>query len=239
MKKFLAALLILTAAALPASAENWVALHTSESAEIDTDSYVDSGIRASVNIKLLLNNEPVMSTMEFDKNRQAYRISTVKLLSAKGDVEAVQNYPDSPNSWNALLPNSFGRSVYTHFVANPIPHFANPQWMTVYKEAGIKFNGSTYDIEKNTISYKNGYATFYLRIAYPWQEQDFSKVIYQVRMDVPNKRVQTLSMTEYDLSGKIRKHGAASNERSAITPDTPMEKVHSYIKGEVDAGRLK
>lgn len=103
----------------------------------------------------------------------------------------------------------------------------------------MKFHGSTYDIEKQTLRYKNGYATFFLRIAYPWKDQDFSQVIYHVRMDVPNKKVQTLSMTEYDFDGKIKNHGRGSTERAPILPDTPMDQVHRYIKGEVDAGRLK
>ncbi len=238
MKKFLTALLLLTAAALPASAENWISLPGSESASVDTDSYMDSGLMADMDIKLSLEGESVISSMEFDKENRTYRIAAVKALAADGTVKGNTTYDNTKESWNALQPNSFGRNVYTHFVENPLPHFKNPEWMTVYKEEGIKFHGSTYDIEKHTISYKNGYATFFLRIAYPWEDQNFSKVIYQVRMDVPNKRVQTLSMTEYDLNGKIKNHGAGSSDRTPIAEDTPMEKIHTYIKGEVDAGKL-
>ncbi len=238
MKKFLTALLLLTAGVMPAAAENWISLPGSESAFVDTDSYIDSGIIADMDIKLSLDSDAVISSMSFDKGRRAYRIAAVKVLAADGSVKGNTTYADDAGSWNTLQPNSFGRNVYTHFVENPIPHFKNPQWSTIYKEEGIKFHGSTYDIEKNTISYKNGYATFYLRIAYPWEDQNFSQVIYQVRMDVPNKRVQTLSMTEYDMHGKIKNHGAGGNDRAPIAADTPMEKIHAYIKGEVDAGRL-
>ncbi len=238
-KKILTALLLLACGICPASAENWIPLASNESCEIDTDSYVDSGMRAAVDIKLRMAEETVISSMEFDRDGRSYRVASVKLLDADGSVKGTTNYPDDKDSWNALQPNSFGRNVYTHFVQNPIPHFKSPQWMTIYKEEGMKFHGSTYDVEKNTISYKNGYATFYLRIAYPWQDQNFSQVIYQVRMDVPNKKVQTLSMTEYDLSGQVKSHGAGANDRAPIAPDTPMEKIHTFIKGEVDAGRLK
>ncbi len=238
MKKFLTALLLFTAGVLPASAENWISLPGSDSAAVDTDSFVDSGLRAGLDIKLALDGDAVISSMEFDKERRTYRVAAVKTLAADGSVKGNTTYSDDAGSWNALQPNSFGRNVYNHFVENPIPHFKNPEWMPIYKEEGIKFHGSTYDIEKHTISYKNGYATFYLRIAYPWEDQNFSQVIYQVRMDVPNKRVQTLSMTEYDLQGKIKNHGAGGNDRTPIASDTPMEKIHTYIQREVESGRL-
>jgi len=46
-------------------------------------------------------------------------------------------------------------------------------------------------------------------------------------------------MTEYGFDGKVKSHGAGSNERTAITPDTPMAKVHQYLKTELEAGRIK
>lgn len=202
MKLFITALLLMAGTFSPVSAANWVPLPASESAEVDTDSYVDSGIRASMDLKLSLDGTSVISTMEFDKDRRTYHIAAVKTLAADGSIQESARFPD--DSWSPLLPNSFGRNVYTHFIEQPIPHFTNPQWLPLFKESGVKFHGSTYDIEKQTLRYKNGYATFFLRIAYPWKDQDFSQVIYHVRMDVPNKKVQTLSMTEYDFDGKIK-----------------------------------
>ena len=58
-------------------------------------------------------------------------------------------------------------------------------------------------------------------------------------MDVQNKKVQTLSMTEYDFDGKIKNHGRGSTERAPILPDTPIDQVHRKKKGEDEAGRLK
>lgn len=237
MKPFITALLLMAGTFSPVSAANWIPLPASESAEVDTDSYVDSGVRASMDLKLSLDGTSVISTMEFDKDRRTYHIAAVKTLAADGSVKESTRFSD--DSWSPLLPNSFGRNVYTHFIDQPIPHFTNPQWLPLFKESGVKFHGSTYDIEKQTLRYKNGYATFFLRIAYPWKDQDFSQVIYHIRMDVPNKKVQTLSMTEYDFDGKIKNHGRGSTERAPILPDTPMDQVHRYIKGEVDAGRLK
>lgn len=186
MKLFITALLLMAGALSPVGAANWIPLPASESAEVDTDSYVDSGVRASMDLKLSLDGTSVISTMEFDKDRRTYHIAAVKTLAADGIIQESTRFSD--DSWSPLLPNSFGRSVYTHFIEQPIPHFTNPQWLPLFKESGVKFHGSTYDIEKQTLRYKNGYATFFLRIAYPWKDQDFSQVIYHVRMDVPNKR---------------------------------------------------
>lgn len=239
MKKILFPLLALALQISPVMAENWISLPSDTTAQVDTDSYVDSGIRSSVALQLSLPQGKAISTLEFDKDRRTYRVSDVKTYTADGQLKDTMTYDDDANSWSPLLPNSFGKNVYTHFIEYPIPHFTHPTWLMVYKEDGVKYHGSTYDIEKNTIQYKNGYATFWLRIAYPWKDQDFSAVIYQVKMDIPNKRVQTLSMTEYGFDGKIKTHGAGSQERSPISDDTPMAKVHQYIKTELEAGRIQ
>lgn len=239
MKKLLFPLLALLLTGAPSMAENWISLPMDQTVQMDTDSYIDSGIRSSMSIKLSMPQGNAISTLEFDKDQHSYRVATVKTYDSKGKLKDTLNYSDDASSWSPLLPNSFGKNIYTHFIEYPIPHFTKPLWLTVYKEDGVKYHGSTYDIEKNTIQYKNGYATFWLRIAYPWKEQNFSAVIYEVKMDIPNRRVQTLSMTEYGYDGKIKSHGAGSTERSSITPDTPMAKVHQYIKGELESGRIR
>lgn len=43
-------------------------------------------------------------------------------------------------------------------------------------------------------------------------------------MDVPHKRIQTLSMTRYDYDGKVQSHGAGSKDRETIAEGSPMEK---------------
>ena len=148
-------------------------------------------------------------------------------------------YSDDPQNWSRLVPHSFGMNLYTHYVANPLPRFVKPQWLLVYKEQGVRFHGSTYDVEKNTITYKDGYATFWVRISYPWKDQNFSSVIYHVKMDVPHKRIQTLSMTRYGYDGKIQSHGAGTTDRESIEPGSPMEKIHDYINKELLAGHIR
>lgn len=241
MKKLLAPILAacLMVGGETTLAENWIPFQDSNATLVDTDSYVDSGLRASLSIKSEGKDGSAISNIEFDKNRRAYRVTEMKTLDEKGTVTNDFTYSDDPQNWSTLVPHSFGMNLYNHYVENPLPRFTNPQWLVIYKEEGVRFHGSTYDVEKNTISYKDGYATFWIRISYPWKDQNFSSVIYHVKMDVPHKRIQTLSMTRYDYAGKVQSHGAGSRDRETITEGSPMEKVHAYINKELLAGHIR
>ena len=241
MKKLLAPILAacLMVGGETALAENWIPFQDSNATLVDTDSYVDSGLRASLSIKSEGKDGSAISNIEFDKNRRAYRVTEMKTLDEKGTVTNDFSYSDAPQNWSALVPHSFGMNLYNHYVENPLPRFTNPQWLVLYKEEGVRFHRSTYDVEKNTISYKDGYATFWIRISYPWKDQNFSSVIYHVKMDVPHKRIQTLSMTRYDYDGKVQSHGAGSRDRETIAEGSPMEKVHDYINKELLAGHIR
>lgn len=241
MKKLLAPILAacLMVGGETALAENWIPFQDSNATLVDTDSYVDSGLRASLSIKSEGKEGSAISNIEFDKNRRAYRVTEMKTLDEKGTVTNDFTYSDDPQNWSVLVPHSFGMNLYNHYVENPLPRFTNPQWLVIYKEEGVRFHGSTYDVEKNTISYKDGYATFWIRISYPWKDQNFSSVIYHVKMDVPHKRIQTLSMTRYDYDGKVQSHGAGSRDRETIAEGSPMEKVHDYINKELLAGHIR
>ena len=94
MKPFITALLLMAGAFSPVSAANWIPLPASESAEVDTDSYVDSGVRASMDLKLSLDGTSVISTMEFDKDRRAYHIAAVKTLAADGSIQESTRFSD-------------------------------------------------------------------------------------------------------------------------------------------------
>lgn len=186
MKKLLAPILAacLMVGGETALAENWIPFQDSDTTLVDTDSYVDSGLRSSLSIKSKAKEGDTISNIEFDKNHRTYRVTEMKTLDAKGTVTNDFTYSDDPQNWSALVPHSFGMNLYSHYVENPLPRFTNPQWLVIYKEEGVRFHGSTYDVEKNTISYKDGYATFWIRISYPWKDQNFSSVIYQVRMKI-------------------------------------------------------
>lgn len=241
MKKLLAPILAacLMVGGETVLAENWIYFQDSRTTLIDTDSYVDSGLRSSLSIKSKGKEGETISNIEFDKNSRAYRVTEMKTLDEKSAVTNDFTYSDDPQNWSTLVPHSFGMNLYNHYVENPLPHFTKPQWLVIYKEEGVRFHGSTYDVEKNTISYKDGYATFWIRISYPWKDQDFSSVIYHVKMDVPHKRIQTLSMTRYDYDGKVQSHGAGSKDRETIAEGSPMEKVHDYINKELLAGHIR
>lgn len=215
---------------------NWIDLPGQTGMKMDTDSYVDSGIRSSFVFEIALNDKTTLSTIEFDREKRTYRILDSKVLTKEGKVEEEHTYRN--DVWDKVTPHSFGMNLYTHFIENPLPRFAKPDWVTLYTEKAIRYHGSTYDIERNTISYKDGYATFWLRLSYPEKDRDFSSAIFHVKMDVPNRRIQGLSMTTYDYEGRVKSHGAGARKWEKISPDTPMDTVHSYINKELLAGRI-
>lgn len=216
---------------------NWISMPGQTGMKMDTDSYLDSGLRSSFVFEIQLNGKTTLSTIEFDRENKTYRILDSRVLDADGKVEEKETYQQD-EIWDKVTPHSFGMNLYTHFVENPLPRFTNPDWVTLYTEKSIRYQGSSYAVEKNTISYKNGYATFWLRLSYPAKDKDFSSAIFHVKMDVPNKRIQSLSMTTYDYEGHVRSHGAGARVWEKISPDTPMDKVHDYINQELLAGRI-
>lgn len=131
-----------------ALAENWIPFQDSDTTLVDTDSYVDSGLRSSLSIKSKAKEGDTISNIEFDKNHRTYRVAEMKTLDAKGAVTNDFTYSDDPQNWSALVPHSFGMNLYSHYVENPLPRFTNPQWLVIYKEEGVRFHGSTYDVEK-------------------------------------------------------------------------------------------
>ena len=86
MKSLITALLLMAGTCVPVSSANWIPLPASESAEVDTDSYIDSGIRASMDLKLSLDGTSVISTMEFDKDNRTYHIAAMKTLADRKSV---------------------------------------------------------------------------------------------------------------------------------------------------------
>ena len=68
MKKLFAlAVSALLLSASPVWAENWLPFQDSGNTFVDTDSFVDSGIRSSIAVKSPLDGGSAISTIEFDK----------------------------------------------------------------------------------------------------------------------------------------------------------------------------
>lgn len=241
MKKFLLAAFVLLGTLptqIPAEAENWIPFPSQNGFMVDTDSYVDSGLNVQISFKMPSENGFSDVQVEMDRTKRAYRILETKMYDTKGKMTHDYKYGDADNAWETIAPHSFAGNLYTHYVENPLPHFQNPNWKVIYTEPEGKYKGSSYQVETNQISYKDGYAFFWLRITYPSKEDNFSQAVYKVKMDVPHKRIQTLSMTQYDYAGNIKNHGAGSRQRDLIQDGTPMDKVHSYINKELLSGHL-
>ena len=69
-----------------ALAENWIPFQDSDTTLVDTDSYVNSGLRSSLSIKSKAKEGDTISNIEFDKNHRTYRVTEMKTLDAKGTV---------------------------------------------------------------------------------------------------------------------------------------------------------
>ena len=72
MKKLLAPILAacLMVGGETALAENWIPFQDSDTTLVDTDSYVDSGLRSSLSIKSKAKEGDTISNIEFDKNHR-------------------------------------------------------------------------------------------------------------------------------------------------------------------------
>ena len=98
MKKLLAPILAacLMVGGETALAENWIPFQDSDTTLVDTDSYVDSGLRSSLSIKSKAKEGDTISNIEFDKNHRTYRVTEMKTLDAKGAVTNDFTYSDDP-----------------------------------------------------------------------------------------------------------------------------------------------
>ena len=169
------------------------------------------------------------SWIDTDSIRQEQAISSFDMRKVL-HAEKKEN-PD--DGWNKLIPGTYGKNLYRHYVETPLPP-SDAKWKQLYKDN----RGTTFSIDTNSLRYKNGYADLWLAVTLPDQEKDLSQIIYRVRINMAYKKVMTLSATEYNAAGKIRLHAAAEGAKENIPNDSPVEKVFEYLKDEIDSGRL-
>lgn len=222
----------------PVMAENWIPLPFSPNCDIDTDSVMTTDAISTLRIRMPSGKGLTTADLAFDSDHMAWAIAGNETTGQGGDVESQTRHALGDFQWTKLKPNTFGKNLYVNYVENPMPHFSHPAWLDLYTEQGVKYHGAKYAVERNTLTYKDGYAYFWMKMMYRDKSMNYSQTIYYVKMNVPYRNVQTLSMTVYDYAGKVKIHGAGSPDKEAITPGTPMEKIYDYIQGELKSGRL-
>ncbi len=239
-KKFLSALCVsLLFSGLSVTAENWIKSTDDSPAWVDTDSYKKNGNISSLDMRLGFPEGTILSTLEFNTRSSTWRTASLVTRDNTGKVLHAEQKTDPAEGWNRIMPGTYGKSIYTHYIQTPIPHAEDFEWLPVYQEPTKQYAGSTFSIDKKTLSYKDGYADFWLDASFPQEKKDFSRTIYRVKMNMAYKKVMTISATEYNYAGKIRLHAAGSKKWEEIPSNTPIEKVFNYLKEEIDSGRLK
>lgn len=171
--------------------------------------------------------------MEFDTSKNAWRTAALVTRDKDGKVLHADKKENPDDGWNKLMPGTYGKNLYRHYVETPLPP-SDAKWKQLYKDN----RGTAFSIDTNSLRYKNGYADLWLAVTLPDQEKDLSQIIYRVRINMAYKKVMTLSATEYNAAGKIRLHAAAEGAKENIPNDSPVEKVFEYLKDEIDSGRL-
>lgn len=235
MKKLCLSLLL---AALPFScafAENWIPFPSADPAFIDTDSYGEANGISTIRMKEDFGHGPVVFTLAFRPADRTYKTVDMLMPGKNGPVKEV--LPES-EPWQKIKPGTFGKNIYTHFIENPIPRFENPRWLAIWHDQQKGKGGATIYIERDGLSYRDGYATFYFKVTAPDKNGALVTGIYHVKMNMAYKKVQALSITDYDANGHITAHGAGDRQRTDFSDDTPMGKLYAYINGELTSGRL-
>ncbi len=147
MKKLFTAILacaMMAGASASALGENWVALPGTSGVNWDTDSYVDGGILAQMTLELPAGKN-VISSMAFNREDNTYRIATIPDAFQRRK-DGNESLSDNPENWSKILPNTLGKTIYTHYVENPLPRFTNPNWSRSIK------NRASVSMEANTRS---------------------------------------------------------------------------------------
>jgi len=235
MKKWTAiALALALSGGMTAGAENWVANSEGNQVWIDTDSIRTTGDVTALNMRMDFENGTVFSNIEFRKSDKNWRTKELIQRDAQGKV--VQTYSAGEGEgWAKLIPSSYGSNIMKHYVETPLPDERQMAWKEIYRdEAGQ----SVYRIDTNALTYKDGFAEFWMDAAYPRQEKNFSHAIYRVKMNMAYKKVMTLSATEYTPAGKVRLHAAGTKKWEDIPTSTPIEVVFNYLTDEIRSGRL-
>ena len=137
----------------------------------------------------------IYSTVEFDTAKTLWRIADVITRDKAGNVSRSEQKKAADAGWNEIIPGTFGKSLYQHYVLTDMPDLENIHPLPVYTDV---VSGSSFSIDRDSASYKNGYAEFWLIASYRKGNQPLYSVIYRVKMNMAYKKVMTLSATEYD-----------------------------------------
>ena len=129
----LAFTLCLALAGMQVSAENWIKNADGSPSWIDTDSIRQEQTISSFDMRLESSDFTVVSTMEFDTSKNAWRTAALVTRDKDGKVLHAEKKENPDDGWNKLIPGTYGKNLYRHYVETPLPP-PDAKWKQLYKD---------------------------------------------------------------------------------------------------------
>ena len=117
----LAFTLCLALAGMQVSAENWIKNADGSPSWIDTDSIRQEQAISSFDMRLESSDFTVVSTMEFDTSKNTWRTAALVTRDKDGKVLHAEKKENPDDGWNKLMPGTYGKNLYRHYVKRPCP----------------------------------------------------------------------------------------------------------------------
>ena len=119
-------------AGMQVSAENWIKNADGSPSWIDTDSIRQEQAISSFDMRLESSDFTVVSTMEFDTSKNAWRTAALVTRDKDGKVLHAEKKENPDDGWNKLMPGTYGKNLYRHYVETPLPP-SDAKWKQLYK----------------------------------------------------------------------------------------------------------
>lgn len=129
----LAFILCLALAGMQVSAENWIKNADGSPSWIDTDSIRQEQAISSFDMRLESSDFTVVSTMEFDTSKNTWRTAALVTRDKDGKVLHAEKKENPDDGWNKLIPGTYGKNLYRHYVETPLPP-PDAKWKQLYKD---------------------------------------------------------------------------------------------------------
>lgn len=218
---------------LATDAVNWIPATSHSEIKIDTDSIRYDKNIATMNFLFPTNKHFVVSKLEFDSDTRMWRILQNGAVNENGEVSFSKESENAQVHKTKITQGTEGYVLYQRYVAAPIPDISSMVW------SPIKEGNTRYLINKKDLTYKDGYADFWLYVQNNSPTTEKAYTIYHVKMNIAYSRLKTLSATTYSNDHRIVAHLLGAPRWDAIPQNTLLYEIFLSIKNDVNQGILK
>lgn len=218
---------------LATDAVNWIPATSRSEIKIDTDSIRYDKNITTMNFLFPTNKHFVVSKLEFDSDTRMWRILQNGAVNENGEVSFSKESKNAQVHKTKITQGTEGYVLYQRYVAAPVPDISSMVW------SPIKEGNTRYLINKKDLTYKDGYADFWLYVQNNSPTTEKAYTIYHVKMNIAYSRLKTLSATTYSNDHHIVAHLLGTPRWEAIPQDTLLHEIFLSIKKDVDQGILK